>query len=333
VIEVYFSTGELFGRPRDKDVMIPAQNSRGADLPSSFRVRSTSVVLLAIAIATPRAFSNDATENTAWAAFNRNEAPSQTESYVQPPSKIQELDIYPVSNAPTRPGHKSPVLILVHGGGWGGGSRDALASHARYFASLGWTCVNLSYRLTSMPNVTLMDTQADIRAAFDWVRSRADERKWDADRIVALGESAGGQLACVLGLLPPEAERRRARALVLINPVLDLTQLTWALNQPGLREAGPYNASTSVTHPARLVSPVFHLTGDSPPILLVHGRSDSVVPFSQAEAFAESAKAVGTKVELVALENTNHAFLLQQYGRPETMRSTLRRITKFLEER
>lgn len=292
--------------------------------------RRLAVFLFLCASVSPgRAAVSAAAEQSAWDAFNRSAPPAATVRYLSGATPQQELDLYPAA-ASSAKGGRRPVLILIHGGGWGGGTRDALAPHARYFAALGWECVNISYRLTNTPGVTLMNAQEDVRAAFDWIRSAANAPGWDTTRIVALGESAGGQLACALGVLPPEPKRWRAHSLVLINPVLDLTTLSWALNQPGLREAGPFNETTSPKHPAKLVSPVFQLRADSPPVLLLHGRDDSVVPFAQAEAFADRAKKVNAKVELIALEKTNHAFLLREYGTPEVMRSTLKRIADYL---
>ena len=287
-------------------------------------------LLMCAGISTGHAAGADA-EKRAWDAFNAATPPAETVRYVAPGAEKQELDLYPAATTAKKHGSR-PVLMLVHGGGWGGGNREALAPHARYFAALGWDCVNISYRLTSIPGVTLMNSQEDVRAAFDWVRHQSAARKWDTSRIVALGESAGGQLACALGLLPPEPQRWRAHSLVLVNPVLDLTALSWALNQPGLREAGPFNDTTASQHPARAVSPLFHLRADCPPILLIHGRSDSVVPFAQAEAFATRAASVRAKVELVALDDTNHAFLLKEFGTPAAMRATLQRIAQFLGE-
>lgn len=270
-----------------------------------------------------------AAEEMAWSAFTRARPPESTVKYAANGSENQALEIYsPPATAGS--GERRPVLLLVHGGGWSGGSREALAPHARYFAARGWVCVNISYRLTSEPGVTLTEAQADVRAALAWVRAQAATRGWDPARISALGESAGGQLVCALGLLPPEPEQWRVNSLVLVNPVLDLTTLSWTLNTPGLREAGPVNPASAAQHPAGLASPLFHLTRDAPPILLLHGRKDVSVPIAQAEAFAARAKAVGAKVELVVFENSAHAFLLREYGQPDEIRTVLKRIADFL---
>lgn len=269
------------------------------------------------------------TDDTAWAAFAQATRPAETARYVANGSANQELDVLlPADSSDVD--KPRPVLILVHGGGWSGSSREALAPHARYFAALGWVCVNISYRLTSEPGVTIFDAQADVRAALAWVRAEAPRRHWDSTHICGLGESAGGQLVCALGILPPDAAQWRVRSLVLVNPVLDLTTLNWALNTPGLREAGPIQPGTAEQHPAGLASPLLHLTRDAPPVLLLHGRKDVSVPIAQAEAFAARAKTVGAQVELVVFEKSAHAFLLREVGAPDEIRSALQRIALFL---
>lgn len=270
-------------------------------------------------------------DEAAWAAFTQATPPAFTASYVANGTANQTLEVFAPPGAPDS-GKLRPVLILVHGGGWTSGTRDALAPHARYFAARGWICVNISYRLAGEAGVTLPDAQSDVRAALAWVRSQVAQRGWDPARISGLGESAGGQLVCALGILPPTPEPWRVHSLVLVNPILDLTTLKWALTLPGFRGAGPVNPATAAQHPAGVVSPMFFLTRESPPILLLQGRKDVTVPVAQAEAFAARAKSVGASVDLVVYEKSAHAFLLREYGRPDEIRTALQRIAAFLGE-
>jgi acetyl esterase len=293
----------------------------------------------AVALATLTGFASAgrtdtaALEQAAWAAFTRASQPTATVSYVELANTRQELDIYvTTSSLATRPGKPRPVILLVHGGGWTGGTREALAPHARYFAARGWACVNVSYRLAGQSGVTIQDSRDDVRAAFDWVRAVAEKRGWDSTHIVALGESAGGQLACALGILPPEPQRWRAHSLVLINPVLDLTTLTWAQTLPGVREAGPIDPKNPTAHPAYQASPLFFFTRESPRILLMHGRKDTVVPFAQAEALVARARTLNAVVELAPIDNGGHAFFLREYGTLEAIHVELKRIVEFIGE-
>lgn len=271
-------------------------------------------------------------DEAAWRACQGSAPADFTSGYSARGDAGPQLDVYLPRTEALPANRRPPVLLLVHGGGWTGGSREALAPQARYFASLGWVCVNADYRLAGAAGATLQEAQDDVRAAWAWIRAESGRRNWDAGRIVVLGESAGGQLACALGVLPPEPERWRARALVLVNPVLDLTTLDWTKSLPGLREAGPYNAAAPGSHPAWRWSPCFHLTAAAPPMLLLQGRKDVTVPVDQAERFAAKAREVGARVELVVLDEAAHAFLLADYSSAEVIRASLRRIAVFLEK-
>jgi acetyl esterase len=302
--------------------------------PRNFRRKVAAITTVAALVGTAGSVRADSSvEQAAWAAFTRPSQPTATLSYVSPANTQQEVDIYaPAPTPAAKPGKPRPVILFVHGGGWTGGTREALAPHARYFAARGWVCVNVSYRLAGQSGVTIQNSRDDVRAAFDWVKQVAGSRGWDPAHIVALGESAGGQLACALGILPPEPERWRAHSLVLLNPVLDLTTLSWAQTLPGVREAGPIDPKKPGTHPAYEASPLFYLTRQSPRILLMHGRKDTVVPFSQAEALVERARAVNAVVELAPLDNAGHAFFLREYGTLEAIHTELKRIADFLGE-
>jgi len=299
--------------------------------PFSWRFRGI-LALVLLAFAGPYARASDpASDEAAWGAFSKESAPNLTVA-LEPAATGVKVDVYlpPAPTSAARPG--LPVVMLLHGGGWGGGSNALLAPHARYLAASGFAVVNVAYRLTSAPGVTLAQAGEDARAGFAWIQAEAANRGWDANRISVMGESAGGELACALGILPPDAKRWRAHSLVLVNPVLDLTSLTWTRNQPGLHANEPFNPASPEKDPAWKFSALFHLTGDAPPTLVLHGRNDATVPITQAEAFAAKGKAVGAKVELVTLNGAEHAFLLVGYGKPEVIHDSLKRIVTFLRE-
>ncbi len=265
----------------------------------------------------------------AWEAFT-HETPAPASVALPPPAAPGvQVALYSPATSATARAAAVPVVMLLHGGGWSGSSASTLAPHARYLAASGFACVNVSYRLTSQPGVTIAEAELDARAAFAWIQAEAKSRGWDPTHVNVLGESAGGQLACALGVLPPDEPRWHAHALVLINPVLDLTTLSWARNQPGLQGSKP-SSSTPSDDPAWKFSPTFHLTAAAPPILVLHGRDDTSVPVTQAEAFAARAKQVGASVDLVTIPGVAHAFMLVEYGRPEVMRPALQRIVQFL---
>ena len=105
----------------------------------------------------------------------------------------------------------APVVVFLHGGGWRMGSRHsagpafdgATPSPFEQLAAAGIAVASIDYRLTGE---AIWPAQLhDAKAAVRWLRARSGEIGIDPDRIAAWGESAGGQLAEMLGLTIDDA--------------------------------------------------------------------------------------------------------------------------------
>ena len=102
--------------------------------------------------------------------------------------------------AASRHGVESPVVVLLHGGGWAGGSRADVAPEADALASSGLAVLNVDYRLSAPGAPGWPHQLSDVRMALDWARSHAAVLGLDMSRVGALGVSAGGNLALELGV-------------------------------------------------------------------------------------------------------------------------------------
>ncbi|MEM9158392.1 MAG: alpha/beta hydrolase [Verrucomicrobiota bacterium] len=205
-----------------------------------------------------------------------------------------------------------PVMMLIHGGGWTGGDRSLMRQLAAYFSSRGLICINVSYPLAGKEGNTIEDCMEGVRAAGDWVRGEGLRRGWDLESFVVFGESAGGHLALSLG-----GESGVSR-YVLANPVLNLSELLWVKNIPGV-EGGE-----------RELSPMLWMNSDLPPTLIIHGSEDRTVPFKQVSDYKARADELGLDLELVRLEGAPHAFMLGSRIEPERLRGLLDRIYQFI---
>ncbi len=224
---------------------------------------------------------------------------------------------------PARPaGTISPALVLIHGGGWGAGTPELLAPHARHFAGQGIVAVNLGYRLTKQEGVRVGDCVADLKTAVRWVRQQADKLGVDPTRIAVAGDSAGGHLAAGTGLLPgfepAAAGSSRADALILFNPVIDTA------SADGWKMAG---YSDEERH---ALSPAHHVAPGAPPTLVIHGDADTVVPFAWSERFVAAMQAAGNDITLVRLPGSRHAFIIPGYGRHPEIDAALAHSEDFL---
>jgi acetyl esterase/lipase len=222
------------------------------------------------------------------------------------------------------------AVMWIHGGGWTAGSADAFFPHARYFASRGAVGFSLQYRLASPAGTGLAECVADCRAAVGFLRSHADELDIDPQKIVVLGDSAGGHLAAALALdIGREADADGATsavpdAAVLYNPITDLTDPAWSRFAVG--GAAIAKGAAPVTRPtdaqaakARALSPVHGVRPKSPPVLVLHGTADHIVAVEQSRIFVAAMRSAGNDCTLEEFGGARHAFVVTRYTAPDEL--------------
>ncbi len=117
-----------------------------------------------------------------------------TDAFGQP----EKLDVYVPKGTPPSGGW--PVIVAIHGGGWRRlDKRDYGTRIASAFVPHGYVVVAPDYPLSSPGNPTWPRNIEDLQTAVRWVRLNAGNFHIDAGRIVAMGESAGANLADLLG--------------------------------------------------------------------------------------------------------------------------------------
>ena len=259
---------------------------------------------------------------------------SPTDSLVYQTVDGRALHLHRFAPAGLAAGDSRPAVVWIHGGAWRGGSAEVFYPHARYFATRGAVGFSLEYRLISPAALTVADCVADCRAAVAYLRAHAGELGVDPTRIAVGGDSAGGHLAAALATLSAAEAAARPDALLLYNPVLDLTEGNWSSFVEGgvaLAFKTPPVATPAALERARALSPVYHVGAGLPPTLLMHGLADQVVPASQAERFAAAARAAGARCELVLLPDVAHAFVVPRYRAAEcVVMEAVRAADRFL---
>src|ERR1700722_12576376 len=109
-----------------------------------------------------------------------------------------------------------PVAIVVHGGGWGGGDKAKdITGVLRSLGDAHFVWFSINYRLA--PKYKWPACYDDVRAAIAWVKAHATEFNGDPNRIVLIGYSAGGELACLAAVQGAPVE-----AVVGISPPTDM---------------------------------------------------------------------------------------------------------------
>jgi len=224
-----------------------------------------------------------------------------------------------------REGDRHGGIVLFFGGGWQAGTPAQFAPQCRHLAGRGMVAIAAEYRVRARHGTTAFESVADGRSALRWVRRHAQELGVDPSRLAAGGGSAGGHVAACTALAAEGVDEPgedlsapcRPDALVLFNPVLDTVSLPLAAERLGQR--------------ARDISPMHHVAPGAPPAIVFHGRADQVVPFAQAERFAEAMRQAGCRCEAMGFEGEGHGFFNLGRGDGSCYRRTLEATERFLE--
>lgn len=226
-----------------------------------------------------------------------------------------------------------PVLIWIHGGGWGRLSKDSVSGQLIPFLERDWVVVNVDYRLT--PQAPAPAAVIDCRCALRWVLERSDELKADPERIVVSGSSAGGHLALMTGMLPPDSPmdtdcaRPPARVAAIVNfyGITDVADLLGTANRRGYAVKwlgeGPDRESL-----ARSVSPLTYVRAGLPPVFTIHGDADPTVPYGHAVRLHRALDDAGVPNRLYTVPGGLHGKFSK-----EQARAILDAVAEFLSQR
>jgi len=205
------------------------------------------------------------------------------------------LDIYrPADEGPL------PMLMLVHGGGWCQGDRQGMGELGRWFADAGYLAAAISYRLA--PAWPFPAACEDVTAAAAWLAAHAAEYSGDASRFGAYGGSAGAHLVAWLATAP---DTPLTCCAAWAGP-MDMRRdpLTPPYRSYGLAFMNNCLHDDPAAYDA--ASPLLRLTANTPPLLLLHGADDAVVPADHTRWMAEKAREIGAPVEMVLLDGVGH---------------------------
>jgi acetyl esterase/lipase len=225
------------------------------------------------------------------------------------------LDLY-LPEAPRAP---VGLIVWVHGGAWRAGSRASVDLAG--MTERGWAIASVDYRLST---VARFPAQVhDIKAAIRYLRAHAKEHGYPPAPVVVAGSSAGAHLAALVGVTNRHsdlegsvgAERTTSSDVQAIVSLFGASNLTTIMSQStphGVNVRGPALELLLGAKPdaaaelARLASPVFHVDGREPPLLLLHGDQDIQMPVNQSLELQGAYEKLGLPVRLVVVHGAGH---------------------------
>jgi acetyl esterase len=228
-----------------------------------------------------------------------------------------------------------PAIAFFHGGGWAYGSPDEFHNACRRYAQKGFVTFSFQYRLSITgdgnvpnPDITLVECVKDARSAMRWVRENAGSFGIDPDKIIAAGQSAGGQLALSTAMFDKINEASDnldvspvPNALLLYSSNVN-TMEAWADWLMGERRKEIWS-----------VSPYHNLKPGLPPAIAFHGTKDCMVPIYIINLFKEETTRLGNYYELITYEGRPH-YLAEDNNKYATYfdEEILERTDTFLEK-
>jgi acetyl esterase/lipase len=217
----------------------------------------------------------------------------------------QAMDVYLPSGRSTT---ATPVLVLIHGGGWTEGSRADLNAYVDTLKRRvpQYAIFNISYRLAANGQNLFPSQEQDVKAAIEFILSKQNEYRI-SDRFALIGASAGAHLA----LLHAYKYTTPVKAKAVIS-FFGPTELVQLYNNP----PNPFvpallagvTGATPTSNPAiyQQSSPFNFVVNTSAPTLLLHGSNDIVVSPSQSAILHDKLNTAGVSNQNVLYQGWGH---------------------------
>ncbi len=210
-----------------------------------------------------------------------------------------------------------PAVVCIHGGGWIGGDHKQMKQTIEVLAGRGYVAVSPDYRLA--PRHRFPAQIEDCKAAVRWLRANANRYHIDARRVGSVGFSAGGHLACLLGVTSKDdglegdggngEQSSAVQAVVSFFGPTDLTQAVWS-KEALTRNLVPLLGGTpeEKAEAYRKASPITYAGKNAPPFLFLHGTEDRTVPFKQSQDLADKLQQAGVSARVLPVTGEGHGW-------------------------
>jgi len=233
------------------------------------------------------------------------------------------------------------AIISVLSGNWVSSERmrEGFPERTQMYIDRGYTVFGVM--VGCQPRYTIPDEIIDLKRAVRFIRYNAKEYAIDADKIGITGSSSGGHLSLMIATAnetitpkstdPVDKVSSRVQAAAVFYPPTDFINFggpntTETINQAALVFTGvaaafdfKYFSDTTKTYVtitdtkkrlaiAKEVSPINSVTPDDPPVLIIHGDKDVLVPKQQSESIIAKFKEAKVPSNLIIKEGGTHGW-------------------------
>lgn len=257
-------------------------------------------------------------------------------------SDSQKLDLY----RPSLGSGPFPVVLYIHGGGFKFGTRTmASAALVKSFLNAGYAVASVDYRLSG--EAKFPAAVQDVFSAMAFVKTNAAQYLLDPNSVAVYGESAGANLAALIGTaysdpvfrkkIADQAISTKPMAVIAHYPPVDFSQIDSMLKAQGCAANTPHNDATSFesaylggalpTVLDRVVraNPAKYAAADNPPFFIQNGDADCNVGTKQSSLLQAALTQAGASSVYEVIPGAGHGG--PQFETPEN----IAKIVAFLE--
>jgi acetyl esterase len=228
-----------------------------------------------------------------------------------------------------------PAVVSIHGGRWSAENRFTNAHIDTTLAEAGILVMAPDFRLA--PKTRYPFPVADINVAIRWLKAHAAAYNIAFDHIGGVGTSSGGHQLMLNALKPDEPDYSRYAVEDMPDfsgdASLAYAIIGWAVFDPAARYRYALErnmtlhidchrayfadeAQMAEASPQRIVAEreAIHL----PPLLVIQGTGDTILPSDMADNFVAAYNAAGGKASIEKYKDQPHTFMTKQPDAPET---------------
>lgn len=264
---------------------------------------------------------------------SRAPAGSQVEgNFAYGPLATQRLDVLYPDDAGPKGTRTLPAVLIFHGGGWthnfeNGNGKNTVSGFSDRFLAHGFIVFTAEYRVAnkSSPEAAFApEGVKDVLLAAKWCWDYLDYFHGDRSRYVVSGDSAGGHLAMMVGMITPTAalgptspaDYKIAAIVDNFGPANIEAELG-AVANAWIPASLPNRATI-----AKLVNPMTYVRMNIPPMIAVQGALDTTAPIAHTRDLVAMLKAAGADVAMHEVAGAGHGFYTPASAWPDAEKAT-----------
>jgi acetyl esterase/lipase len=219
---------------------------------------------------------------------------------------LQVMDIHLPAG---RSKEATKVIVLIHGGGWNGGSKSefnaAIDSIKKRMPA--YAIFNLDYRLVNGGN-HFPAQELDVKGAIQFIGDHAGEYQVNMNKVALLGYSAGAHLALLQAYKYRDVPVKAVVDFFGPTDLVTMYQHPWHTLVPYALQMITGTTPKQNIELYRQSSPVNFINSTSPPTLILHGAQDQVVDLSQSKLLQNKLQQAGVVHQLKVYPKERHGW-------------------------